>query len=126
VPAPEPLKGRRVAASAAALDDAHWPPGALVLRLAPDEVLVVGDGPLDVDDPHAIIEDDSTFSSLEFSIVDARSVLASLCDWEPPTAIPSLSQGLIAALPVKVWFEQDRILVIVPTPYAHELEERLR
>lgn len=126
MPAPEPVKGRRVAASAMALEAAQWPPGTLALRLAPDEVFVIGDGQLVVDDPHAIIEDDSGFSTVELAPAEARSVLARLSDWELSIAGPSLSQGLVAAIPVKVWLDQDRVLVIVPTPYAHDLEERLR
>ncbi len=126
MPAPESLKGRRVAASVAALNSARWPQGALVLRLAPDEVLVIGEGAISLDDVHAIVEEDSSFTVVELSPSEAGSVLAGRSDWEPPTAVPSLAQGLVAALPAKVWFEQDRVLLIVPTPYAHELEERLR
>jgi hypothetical protein len=126
VPGPELLKGRRLVAATAALDGAVWPAGALALRLAPDEVLLVGKGDLSIDDPHAVIEADSSFSAIELSPAEARSLLQRHCDWELPTAVPSLSQGLVAALAVKVWFDQERVLLIVPTPYAHELEERLR
>jgi hypothetical protein len=31
----------------------------------------------------------------------------------------------MAGIPVKVWTGSDRVLLIVPTSYLHEVEERL-
>jgi len=126
VPGVEAIKGRRVVAVPTAIDIAIWPPDAIVLRLAPDEVLVIGEGGLSINDRHAIIEEDSSLAALELSSSQARDLIARLCDWEWSTSGKPLSQGLMAAIPVKVWSEPDRVLVIVATSYIHEVEERLR
>jgi hypothetical protein len=123
---PEVLKGRRVAAVPAALDSALWPPECIVLRVAPDEAVVVGDGDLVVDDRHALVEDDASLAVIELPLSEAREVLARLGDWEWPVPGKPLSQGLIAGIPAKVWTGSDRVLLIVPTSYLHEVEVRLR
>jgi hypothetical protein len=125
VPEPEVLQGRRVVAVPAALDSAVWPADSIVLRVAPDEALVVGDGDPLVDDPHALIEDDSSLACIELPLAKAGDVLSRLCDWEWPIPGEPLSQGLMAGIPVKVWTGSDRVLLIVPTSYLHEVEERL-
>ena len=126
VPAPEVLRGRRVVAMPTALDAAPWPADWIVLRLAPDEVLVVGDGDLVVDDRHALVEDDASLTAIALPVSEAGDVLARLCDWEWPVAGASLAQGLIAGIPTKVWTGADRVLLIVPSSFLHEVEERLR
>lgn len=98
----------------------------MVLRLAPDEVFVTGAGDLAVGDTHAIIEEDAGLSTIEIPASEARALLARHCDWELPTTAGVLSQGLIAAVPAKVWWETDRVVVIVATSLLHELEDRLR
>jgi hypothetical protein len=126
VPVPEVLKGRRVVAAPAALDAAQWPPAWMVLRFAPDEALVVGDGDLVVEDRHALVEDDASLAAIELSLSTAGELIARFGDWEWPIAGESLSQGLVAGVPVKVWTGSDRVLLIVPSSYLHEVEERLR
>lgn len=123
---PEVLKGRRVAAAPAALDAAQWPSAWMVLRFAPDEALVVGDGDLVVDDRHALVEDDASLAAIELPLSEAGDVLARLGDWEWPIPGESLSQGLIAGIPAKVWTRPELVLLIVPTSYLHEVEDRLR
>ena len=120
MPAPEQLSAWRVAASSSALDQVSWPEGALVLRLAPDEVLVMGETEPVIDDPYAVIEPDGGWAALELDPGAAGSLFAANCEWEVPAQ--GLGQGLVAGVPAKVWVEPDRVLVIVPAPLAHELE----
>lgn len=125
--APERLEATRVAATPAALDAARWPEGARVLRLAPDEALVLAAvGPEVVaDDPFAIVEPESGFSGIWLPAAEALDVLARTCAWELPRARPAFAQGAVADLPVKLWFEEERVLFVVPAPYAEDLAERL-
>ena len=127
MPAPERLVATRVAAAPAALDTARWPAGARVFRIAPDEALVEGVvSPAAVDDPHAIVEAETGFVSHWIDRVRALDVLQRACEWEIPSACPAFAQGAVAGLPVKVWFEADRVLFIVPAPFAGDFAERVR
>jgi hypothetical protein len=94
-----------------------------VLRLAGDEVLVVGAGEIVVDDPHAVVEPDAGFASISLDPGQAADFLAAHCDWEPPPA--GLGQGMVAGIPAKVLRQPERVLLIVPTPFAHELSALL-
>jgi hypothetical protein len=127
VPVLERLTGTRIVASAPAIDAAAWPDGALVLRLAPDEVLVTAAvTAAAIDDPHAIVEHETGFSSVWLDHVRAINVLERECGWELPQERPAFAQGIVAGLPVKLWFERDRVLFIVASPFAMNLAERLR
>ena len=127
MPALERFNGTRIIALPQAIDRAVWPDGTLAFRLAPDEVLIttVVDATT-VDDPHAIVELDTGFSAVWLDHVTAIDVLERECDWELPQERPAFAQGLVAGLPVKVWFERDRVLFIVASPFAADLMERLR
>jgi hypothetical protein len=94
-----------------------------VLRLAGDEALVVGVGEIVVDDPHAVLEPDAGFVSISLDPDRAAAFLAAHCDWEPPSA--GLGQGLVAGIPAKVLRQPERVLLIVPAPFAHELSALL-
>ena len=126
VPAAEVLRGRRVVATPAALDSAQWPPEWIVLRVAPDELLVVGDGDLVVDDRHALVEDDASLAAIELPMSAGGELIARLGDWKWPVPGVFLLQGLIAGIPAKVWTGPDRVWLIIPMSYLHEVEERLR
>ncbi len=120
------LEATRVVASRAALDELERVEGSTALRIASDEALVLG--PLDpraVPDEHAIVERETGFSSLWASGAEAAALLARTCDWRLPSERPVLAQGALAGVPAKLWFEDDRVLFVVPAPLAHELEERL-
>jgi len=122
----ERLAGTRIVATPAALDRAIWPAGVLVLRLAPDEVLVTA--PVDgaaVADPHAIIVSEGGFVGVWVAAEEARALLEHHCEWEPPASRPAFAQGMVAGLPMKLWFEERRVLFLTPAPYAHELVKRL-
>ena len=125
--APDRLTGTRIVSTSEAIDAAVWPEGARVFRLAPDEVLVTpAVSAAAVDDPHAIVELETGFSAVWLDHVAAIGVLERECDWELPQERPAFAQGIVAGLPVKVWFERDRVLFIVASPYAADLMERLR
>jgi len=134
VHAPSAVVGLRVVAAAAALDRAIWPAGAIVLRLAPDDVLLLdaavtgglGDrSTVAVDDGDAIVARDAGFAVVEIAEPAASALLASVCAWPLPTSRPALAQGAIAGLPGRLWLEPTRVLVLVPAPLAAELAERL-
>jgi hypothetical protein len=127
VHAPDRFTGTHIVSTREAIDAAVWPDGALVLRLAPDEVLastVVNSTA--VDDPHAIVELETGFFSVWLDHAAAIDVLERECDWELPQERPAFAQGIVAGLPMKLWFERDRVLFIVPSPFAADLMERLR
>lgn len=137
MPALEPLVCVRVVATVAAIDAARWPEGSIALRIAPDEVLVIPDPvahPADstdlsdvtVADPHAIVEWDTGWCAAWVPSSHASDLIERACRWEPPRARPAFAQGALADLPVKIWFEPDRVLFVVPAPFAVDLEARLR
>ena len=127
MPALERFTGTRVVALPRAIDAAVWPEGTLAFRLAPDEVLVTpAVNVTAVDDPHAIVELETGFSAVWLDHVAAIDLLERECDWELPQERPAFAQGLVAGLPVKLWFERDRVLFIVAAPLAADLTERLR
>lgn len=101
------------------------PADSLVLRIAPDDALIVGDGPIDVSDPDSIIESDAGWCALKVSEERALGILRHNAAWEPPPDRPVLAQGMVAGLAAKVYLDGSRSMIIVPTPFAAELEERL-
>ena len=122
----ERIAGSRVVAAPAALDAARWPQGALAWRIAPDEVFVTTAISREVvDDPHAIVEPDDGFVGVWVDAGRALDFLERSCQWELPDERPAWAQGAVAGLPVKLWIEPDRVWIIVPAPYARDLEERL-
>src|SRR5687767_14712894 len=137
VPALERFTGTRVVALPRAIDAAVWPEGTLAFRLAPDEVLVIpAVNVTAVDDPHAIVELETGFSAVWVDHGAAIDLLERECDWELPQGMRQwgndpganravFAQGLVAGLPVKVWFERERVLFIVASPLAADLTERL-
>jgi len=75
-------------------------------------------------DPHAIVEPEAGFAGAWFAADRVRRWVAGHADWLLPTG-DGLSQGQVAGLAVKILVEDDRALVAVTTPIAHELAERL-
>jgi len=139
----EPLLCTRLVATAAALEAARWPSGSIAMRVAPDEMLVVRSDAADpadpadpsvvspvslvgAADPHAIIEEDAGWRGVWVPSDQALGLVERGCRWEPPRARPAFAQGALADLPVKIWFEKDRVLFIVAAPFAADLEARLR
>jgi hypothetical protein len=127
VPALKGMEGTRIVAAPGAIDAASWPEGALVWRLAPDEVLVTAAvDPHSIADPHAIVERETGYSAVWLERAAALDFLQRECDWELPRETPAFAQGIVAGLPAKIWFEAERVLLIVASPFAIDLEERLR
>lgn len=126
MPELKPIAATRIVATPAALDAVTWPQDALVLRIAPDEVLVTAavNGDI-VEDSHAIVAPDAGFVGAWVAAEEALAFLERACEWELPGERPAFAQGAVAGLPVKLWFEEDRVLFIVPAPFALDLEERL-
>ena len=126
MPAPETVYARRIVATPAAID-ALAALQASILRVAPDEAIVFGDNPrLVVDDIHAIIEGETGLTSLRFATLEFTAKVRPHIEWELPHARPALAQGLVAAVPCKLWLDDDHVLVICASAVADELAERLR
>ena len=124
----------RLVATPAALDAASWPDDAMPLRTAPDEVLLVGQGaPLDAPDvlaarapdSHVIAIADTSFAGVWLPADVAATVLSRVCEWALPAHRPAFAQGAMAELPVKLWLEEERTLIVVPAPFATDLVERV-
>jgi hypothetical protein len=132
VPALERLHGLRVVADAQALDAARWHArdamDVIVLRLAPDDAFAIGAAAVEVDDPHAIVEDERGFIG---GWGDADEI-ALHAEWPLPHLRPALAQGAIAGVPAKVWLPEGqsaaddrRALLVTAGAYAAVLAERL-
>ncbi len=121
------LHGLRVVADPAAVDSvvAALPSGVTVLRIAPDDLMLIGYvGPLSCSDPHAIIETDLGFSRAWFSLTEFDQIIRPHMEWSmPPDG--RLGQGLIAGVGSKVHIDAGTVLVVCPTAFVHELEGRL-
>ena len=139
MPAFEPVPCRRVVAKAAALDALcaaldladGGAGGYVALRIAPDELFIVGRQSVGrtpgVDDPHAIDVAEAGLSGAWLEAAAVTSFLTRATDWSIAPARPLLLQGMAAGVPVKVHMAEDgTALVVVPTPLAHDLEERWR
>lgn len=109
--------------------------GATVLRLAPDDLLVlVAGAPSPVfgalyeeilgRDRHAIVTTEAGFAGVWCFTGHVRSWVAANADWLLPDG-DGFHQGQVAGLPMKILVEGERTLVAVATPIAHELAERL-
>jgi hypothetical protein len=121
----EPLACQRVVADRTAIDAliAALPAQASVLRLAPDEALVIGVASIHLDDLHAIVVDEAGFVAIA---VDPE-VVARHAEWPVPRESGAFAQGAIAGVPAKLASTSDgHALVIVHAAYADELLERLR
>lgn len=96
----------------------------LVARLANDEALLARgtSAPAWFDD-HAIVEPDTSFSAAEFDDEYLRQLLAPRMEWQWDGA--TVGQGVLFQVPVKLVRYEDRNLLLCPTPFAHELEDRL-
>jgi len=122
----EPLRGQRVVATPAALDDltGALPLGATVLRFAPDEALILGAGVdlLDPGDPDAIVVEEAGFVALT---VD-RAIVERHVEWALPPP-EGFAQGAIAGVPAKLaWLPDGRAWIVTQAAYLAELEARLR
>jgi len=120
----EQLRGHRVVADPAAIDAlvAALPAGTTALRFAPDEVLVLRVASIQLNDAHAIVEDDAGYVALTVE----RDVVERHTEWPLPAA-GAVAQGSIAGVPAKLtWLPDGRAWVVAQAAYADELTSRLR
>ena len=122
--APERLEGLRVVATPDALDHAWFEGDVTVLRIAADEVLALGAVAAEITDDHAIVERETAFVGWGLSPAEFDAHVARHVEWALPTARPVLAQGLAAGMPVKLWFEHDRVLLLVSSGLVHEAVDR--
>jgi hypothetical protein len=121
----EVIEGTRVVASPAALDAARWPAEARVLRTAPDEALITARVDADaVPDPHAIVVRETGFAGRWLDRDTAAALMERGGRFELPWERPAFAQGALAEIPVKLWLEAERVLLVVPAALAAELVER--
>ena len=124
MPAAEHLRGHRVVAEPTAIDAlvAALPARTTALRFAPDEVLVLGVASIRLDDPHAIVEDETGY----VAVTVERAVVERHTEWPLPAA-GDVAQGSIAGVPAKLtWLPDGRAWVMTHAAYADELASRLR
>jgi hypothetical protein len=127
----EPLHGLRVVADPEALDRASWR-GDLdvtVVRVAPDEALAIGARSVEIDDPHAIVEDEGGFVGAWLTAEEFETWILPHIEWPLPADEdrPTVAQGSIAGVPAKLWLRATGgALLVAQAAYADELSGRLR
>jgi hypothetical protein len=127
----EPLHGLRVVADPAALDRVSWR-GDLdvtVLRLAPDEALAIGARSVEIDDAHAIVEEETGFVGVWLTAEEFEASVLPRIEWPLPAddERPAVAQGSIAGVPSKLWLRTTGgALLVTQAAYADELAGRLR
>ncbi len=122
--APEALIGARIVAAPDVLDTLPpLPEGRVALRLAADELFVLGKYIAIFPEP-GIIEDEHGFVGWWLTPEELTEVLHHV-EWNVPASRPVLAQGLVAGVPAKIWLTDDRALLLCAAAYAHELAERL-
>lgn len=119
------LQTTRIVATPAALDALAILSGALALRTAADELLLMPSAAVELADEYAIVVEDGSFAGSWWNSADLLPILERTCEWELPIQRPAFAQGMIAGIPAKLWLEKDSILLMCPAVYAAEMEERI-
>ena len=115
----------RIVANSAALD-ALDVSDARSFRIAPDEVFIDADINTDaLQDDFAIVTKEASMSGVWIATKDAIHFLEHECSWVLPTERPAFAQGAVAHLPVKLYFEEERVLFMTSASFAEDLQERL-
>jgi hypothetical protein len=125
----EPMHGLRVVADPEALDRASWrgDRDVTVLRLAPDDALAVGARSVEIDDEHAIVEEEAGFVGAWLTAEEFEAWVLPAIEWPLPADRPTLTQGSIAGVPSKLWLRATGgALLVVPAAFADEFAGRLR
>ena len=121
--APEPIAGTRIVASAEVLNGMTLPETLGALRIAGDELFVLGSFMLATSEP-TIIETEAGLVGWWLS-EDELAEVRHHVEWAVPATRPVLLQGLVAGVPAKLWLSEERSLLLVAAAYADELMERL-
>ena len=119
--APEPMSSLRLVGPAEALDGLQWTESGTALRLAPDDLLVLGSAATPVDTTSLLAEADPGWVGWWLTPDELGQVRGHV-DWPVEEG---LNQGLVAGVPAKLWLGGGRSLLLVAAAYAHELVERL-
>jgi hypothetical protein len=125
----EPMPALRVVADPAAIDRASWrgDRDVTVLRLAPDDALAVGGRSVEIDDEHAIVEEDAGFVGAWLTAEEFEAWVLPRIEWPLPDERPAVAQGSIAGVPSKLWLRATGgALLLAPAAFADELTGRLR
>jgi hypothetical protein len=136
---PDPLHGLRIVAKPAAIDaafEATVRSGAILIRIAPDDAFVIGATDVHLDDAHAIVEPESAFVGWWLTADEVEVFVAPHVEWglpRPQSGQTQLAQGLVAGLPMKLWFadptdasaDGPHVLLIVSRGLVHEAQARL-
>lgn len=123
--APDPLHGLRIVATPDALDHAWYEGDVLVVRIAPDEAFAIGAVHAELTDPHAIVEPETTFVGWSLSHDEFERHVRHHLEWPLPEHRPALAQGFAARVPIKLWLDHDRVLLIASRGLVHEVAHRL-
>jgi hypothetical protein len=99
------------------------PAGGTILRIAPDDAIVMGTAVVSVDDPYAIVEPEYAFVHWRLTPAEFEAIKRHI-EWPLPSA-GELGQGLIAYVPAKIMIASDHVLLIVSASLADDLAERL-
>ena len=126
---PKQLHGLRIVARPAALDSARYEAidhddPVVVLRIASDDVFAINAASVTVDDHYAIIETESAFTGTWMTYAQFDATVRHHIEWQLPAQRPALAQGLAATLPIKLYLDVDRVMVIVSRGLVHEAQER--
>jgi hypothetical protein len=142
----EPVRAHRVLTTPAAAtglsarpDDAAGPmanpagsdrAGPVALTIAPDEILFIDDAtgdlpPVTRHDPHALVVEDRGWMAAWLDAATIENLVEAHCRWALPTERPALAQGLMAEVPVKLWLEPERGLLVVAHTMAQDLAQRI-
>jgi len=119
-----------VLASIEACDRVSEEAGATAMRVAPRELMLVGDVEAAavrraLAEPDAIIEDVSDgWAAFELLGDDAGEAFARVCELELPAE--GWVQGEVARAAAKVLVEPGRITILVPAMLGTHVEERIR
>jgi hypothetical protein len=94
VRAPEPLTGWRVVARPDTLDALEQASVGSTLRLAPDDLLLVGSGAApSVEDRDAIVVPDAGFVAWALDRAELQELAQRHVEWEVPVTGPAVAQG---------------------------------
>ncbi len=135
-----PMRALRIVARPDVLDDILWPADVSALRIAADDVMLIGDiagdselgrsvtQTISAGDPYAIVCDETGFSGAWVAMADFAPLAQAHIHWSLPEVQGSqtvVAQGLMAGVAVKLLVGKYRVLMLTPTVSAHELAGRL-
>jgi hypothetical protein len=96
----------------------------LSVRVAPDELLIVGGQmPSSLPDGGLVVDLSSAYAVWALSGDDRFEAFRRLSQVELPES--GLVQGLVAHVPMKVVVREDHLVVLVPSVLSHHLRERV-